>query len=78
MDRLLEAVLRCGSPSAARRVGLVVERFFGAGTAAPYRGLIGENRAPVLMRPRGTSDGPVDTTWRVVVNAVLEPERASA
>jgi predicted transcriptional regulator of viral defense system len=78
MDRLLETVLRCGSPSAARRVGLVVERFFGAGAAAPYRGLIGENRAPVLMRPRGRPDGALDATWRVVVNAVLEPERAPA
>ena len=78
MDRLLEAVLRCGSPSAARRVGLVVERFFGAGAAAPYRGLIGDNRVPVLMRPRGRPDGALDATWRVVVNAVLEPERAPA
>jgi predicted transcriptional regulator of viral defense system len=78
MDRLLETVIRSGSPSAGRRVGLVVERFFGTGAAAPYRGLIGENRAPVLMRPRGTRDGPLDTTWRVVVNAILEPERTLA
>lgn len=76
IDRLVDTVVRYGSPSAARRVGLVVERFFGAGVAAPYRELIGENRAPVLMRPRGTANGPIDATWRVVVNAALEPERA--
>ncbi|HTW98268.1 MAG TPA: hypothetical protein VMD59_05790 [Acidimicrobiales bacterium] len=78
MDRLLETVVRYDSPSAARRVGLVVERFFGAEAAAPYRPLIGENRSPVLLRPGGAADGPVDATWRVVVNAALEPERASA
>lgn len=65
-----------GSRSAARRVGLVVERLFGADAAAPYRDLIGENRAPVLLRTGGSADGPVDRTWRVKVNAVLAPETA--
>jgi predicted transcriptional regulator of viral defense system len=74
-SRLLDTVIRYNSPSAARRVGLVVERFLGPETAAPYRDLIGENRAPVLMRPRGNPDGKLDARWRVVVNAVLEPER---
>ena len=78
LDRLAETVRRYDSRVAARRVGLVIERFFGADAAAPYRSLIGENRAPVLLRPRGASDGAVDTTWRVVVNAILEPERALA
>jgi len=78
LDRLLQTVIRLNSPSAARRTGLVVERFFGAAAAAPYRDLIGENRAPVLMRARGTPEGPLDATWRVVVNAVLEPEKAPA
>lgn len=76
LGRLLDTVIRYHSRAAARRVGLVVERFFGHEAAAPYRSLIGDNRAAVLMRPRGASDGPLDTTWRVVVNAVLEPERA--
>lgn len=76
LGRLLDTVVRYDSRAAARRVGLVVERFFGPTAAAPYRHLIGDNRAPVLMRPRGAPDGPVDTTWRVVVNAVLEPEKA--
>ncbi|MGH9089795.1 MAG: hypothetical protein ACRDZR_00200 [Acidimicrobiales bacterium] len=78
LDRLLATVVRYHSPAAARRVGLVMERFFGADTAAPYRELIGANRAPVLMRTSGTGTGPVDTSWRVVVNALLEPERAPA
>ena len=80
LDRLQAAVIRYSagtrghsSRSSARRVGLVVERLFGANAAAPYRGLIGANRAPVLMRPGGSPSGPVDATWRVVVNAVLEP-----
>ncbi len=75
LDRLLDTVLRYNSPAAARRVGLVVERVFGTVPAKPYRGLIGANRAPVLLRAGGAADGPVDTTWRVVVNAALEPER---
>ncbi len=84
LDRLLAAVLRYSagarghsSRSSARRVGLVVERLFGADAAAPYRDLVGTNRAPVLMRPGGTPSGPLDSTWRVVVNAVLEPETVS-
>lgn len=84
LTRLLVAVARYSSGSrghssrsAARRVGLVVERLFGAGAAVPYRDLIGKNRAPVLMRPGGSPDGPLDSTWRVVVNAVLQPETVS-
>lgn len=84
LDRLHAAVLRYGAGSrghssraSARRVGLVVERLFGAEVAAPYRDLIGANRAPVLMRPGGATSGPVDSTWRVIVNARLEPEMVS-
>lgn len=75
LDRLLETVVRYNSPAAARRIGLVVERCFGSAQAEPYRGLIGTNRAPVLLRAHGPADGPLDTAWRVVVNAALEPER---
>jgi len=84
LDRLHAAVLRYGagsrghsSRSSARRVGLVVERLFGADAAAPYRDLVGTNRTPVLMRPGGSPSGPIDSTWRVVVNAVLEPATVS-
>jgi predicted transcriptional regulator of viral defense system len=84
LDRLLSAVLLYSagprghsSRTSARRVGLIVERLFGADAAAPYRELIGTNRSPVLMRPGGSPFGPVDSTWRVVVNAVLEPETVS-
>lgn len=75
LDRLLHAVVRYRSPSAARRVGLVVERFFGAAPALPFLPLIGENRLPVLMRPGGNPEGCLDAKWRVIVNAVLEPEK---
>jgi predicted transcriptional regulator of viral defense system len=81
LDRLLAAVQRYrsgsrghSSRSSARRVGFVVEQLFGPGAAAPYRDLVGSNRAAVLLRPGGSSSGPVDSSWRLVVNAVLEPE----
>ena len=84
LDRLFAAVRRYGagprghsSRTSARRVGLVVERLFGSDAAAPYLDLVGPNRAPVLMRPGGSPSGPLDSTWRVVVNAVLEPETVS-
>lgn len=84
LDRLFAAVLRYSagprghsSRSSARRVGLVVERLFGADAAAPYRDLVGMNRTPVLMRPGGSPSGPVDSRWRVVLNAVIEPEMVS-
>ncbi len=78
LDRLHRTVVRCNSPAAARRVGLVVERFLGSEAAAPFQDLIGQNRSPVLMRPRGKSEGEHDATWRVNVNALLEPERVRA
>lgn len=84
LDRLHAAVLRYSagprghsSRAAARRVGLVVERLFGPGAAAPYSELIGANRAAVQLRPGGRSSGPVDKKWRVIVNALLEPETAA-
>lgn len=83
LDRLHEAVARYssgskghGSRAAARRVGLVVDRFVGAQAAEPYLDLIGPNRTPVLLRPGGPDSGTVDHRWRVKVNAVLEPETA--
>jgi predicted transcriptional regulator of viral defense system len=84
LDRLYAVVRRYsasprghGSRTSARRVGLVVERLFGSDAAAPYRDLVGPNRAPTLMRPGGSPSGPLDSTWRVVVNAALEREMAS-
>jgi predicted transcriptional regulator of viral defense system len=74
-DRLLHAVVCHRSPSAARRVGLVVERFFGATASAPFLPLIGENRLPVLMRPGGSPKGCIEPKWRVIVNATLQPEK---
>lgn len=79
LDRLQSAVHRYGarghgSRSAARRFGLIIDRLYGPSAAAPYREMLGPNRAPVLLRPGGSHEGAVDPTWRVLVNAVLEPE----
>lgn len=79
LDGLLAATRRYGTRghgarSAARRLGLIVERTFGADKSAPYLDLIGSNRASVLLRPGGSPEGSVDSTWRVVVNAIVEPE----
>jgi len=77
LDRLLKTVVRLDSRAAARRTGLVVERLFGPARAEPYRSLIGENRTPILLRPRGNDSGPLDSSWRVKVNAIVEPERSA-
>lgn len=84
LDRLLTSVRRYGagprghgSRASARRVGFVVQHLFGTDVAAPYRELVGPNPTPVLLRPGGSSSGPIDSTWRVVVNAVVEPESTS-
>ncbi len=81
LDTLLNAVQaygagdrRHGSRAAARRVGFVVEQLFGPHAAAPFLALIGSNKAPVPLRPSRRYEGRVDTVWRVVVNARVEPE----
>lgn len=81
LDRLAKAVRAYGagarhhgSRTAARRVGFVVEQLFGSAAAEPFLALIGSNTAPVLLRPARSRDGRVDTVWRVVVNATVEPE----
>lgn len=82
LQRLFDATARYGagakghgSRSSARRVGLVIDRLLGHDAAEPFRELIGANRSPVLLRVGGTPGGPVDRTWRVVVNATLDPEQ---
>jgi len=72
--RLLANVRRFKSDAAVRRVGLLVDRLFGPDSAAPFRELIGKSRTPVLLRRGGVTDGQVDPTWRVIVNASTEPE----
>lgn len=81
LQSLLQAVVRYGSGvrqhgarASARRVGCLVDRLFGTDAAAPYLPLIGDNWAPVLLRPGGRSTGELDRTWRVMVNATIETE----
>jgi predicted transcriptional regulator of viral defense system len=74
LERLVEVLGRLRSAAAARRVGLLVDRLFGADAAAPFRPLIGQSRTPVLLRRGGVTHGQVDPTWRVTVNATTELE----
>jgi predicted transcriptional regulator of viral defense system len=78
LSRLAEATRRDNSSTAARRVGLIVERIFGEDLAAPYLELIGSSRTPVVLRAGGQRTGPVDQKWRVNVNASIELEQARA
>lgn len=74
LERLVEVLGRFASVAAARRVGLLVDRLFGADAAAPFRGLIGQSRTPVLLRRGGVTHGPVDPIWRVIVNVSTDLE----
>lgn len=74
LSRLVATVHRFDSPTVARRVGLLVDRLIGTEAAAPFRVLIGLSRTPVQLRRGGRTDGAVDPTWRVIVNALIEPE----
>lgn len=83
LGRLHRAVLRYGAGArnhgaraVARRVGLLVERLYGADAAEPYLALVGENWAPVPLRPGGKAAGTINRTWRVIENATIAPERA--
>jgi len=84
LDRLHGAVERYGAGArnhgaraTARRVGVLVHRLFGDQAAAPYRNLVGDNWAPVLLRPGGPTAGDLDREWRVVLNVTLDLEQAS-
>ncbi len=78
LERLVAGVRRFESDATARRVGLLVDRLFGPDAALPFRELIGKSRTPVLLRRGGVTDGQVDPTWRVRVNASTEPEGRDA
>ncbi len=78
LDRLRDGVERYGEQATARRVGLLVDRLFGADAASPFLELIGTRRAPVLLRPTGAAHGPLDAKWGVTVNVDIVPERLGA
>jgi len=78
ISRLGAAARRYESPAVSRRLGLLVDRLFGAAAASPFRDLIGTSRTPVLLRAGGMKEGPTDPTWRIVVNASTELETANA
>ena len=81
LRKLHAAVVRYGAGSlahgaraAARRTGFIVEQLFSASAAEPYHALVGENRAPVLLRPGLSRKGAVNRKWRLVINARIDPE----
>jgi len=78
LGRLLASARHFQSNAAARRVGLLVDRLFGSDAAAPFRELIGKSRTPTLLRRGGRTDGSLDSTWRVIVNASTAPETAGS
>ena len=78
LELLAATARRYDSTASARRVGLLVDRLFGEEAAAPFWRLVGGNRTPVLLRSTGSTEGPVDPKWRVVVNMSTEPEAARA
>jgi predicted transcriptional regulator of viral defense system len=78
LRRLLASARRFQSDAAARRVGLLVEELAGPELAAPFRELIGGSRTPVLLRRGGQTEGPVNSAWRVIVNASIELEAAGS
>jgi predicted transcriptional regulator of viral defense system len=75
---LSEAARRYDSTAAARRIGLLIDRLYGHDVAEPFRMLIGKSRTPVPLRPGGERKGPIDHTWRLIMNARVEPEGAIA
>lgn len=75
LPRLLDTVRHFESPAVARRVGYLVHRFVSAEAAIPFRELIGQNRAPVLLRPAGRQMGELDRLWRVLVNTEVQSEK---
>ena len=74
LSRMFICARRFESDTAARRIGLLVDRLFGSEAAAPFRQLIGRSRTPTLLRSGGQPDGPIDSTWRVIVNVNTTPE----
>lgn len=74
LGRLFASARRFQSNTTARRIGLLVEEIFGPEAAVPFLELVGESRTPVLLRRGGRTDAPVDSKWRVIVNANTELE----
>lgn len=77
LSLLFDAARLYDSTATSRRIGLLVGHLCGHDEAEPFRDLIGTSRTPVLLRPGGERKGQIDRTWRVIVNASIEPQGAS-
>jgi len=63
---------RFGSPVLARRLGFLVERLGGEEAAKPFSVLTGASRRSVPLLVGGTTEGLLDSRWRVRVNVPFE------
>lgn len=69
---LAKYAARYGSPVLARRLGFLVERLGGQEAAEPFSVLTGVSRRSVPLLVGGTSEGELDSRWRVIVNVPFE------
>jgi predicted transcriptional regulator of viral defense system len=71
-ERLAAAAARYRNAAVARRLGLLVAHVAGEQAAAPFRTLRGSSHASTPLDPSGPRSGPLDSAWRVQVNADLD------
>jgi len=73
VDDLATDTARYGNATVARRLGLLIERIVGTEAARPFLPLRGSSNAavPFVVGARSTS-GPIESKWRVRVNADLD------
>ncbi len=70
-ERLAAAAARYRNAAVARRLGLLVTHLASEQDAAPFHPLRGSSHASTPLDQTAPRHGPLDTTWRVQVNADL-------
>lgn len=71
-ERLAAGAARYQNAAVARRLGLIVAHIAGEQVAAPFRNLRGSSHTSTPLDPSGPRGGPLDSAWRVRVNADLD------
>lgn len=73
VDDLATDAARYDNALASRRLGFLIEQLDGRGAARPFLPLRGRSNAIVPLLPTATTlDGPIDSTWRLRINANTE------